>query len=137
MREEKIAQKWRLIKLSKARPLLAHRLVSVLSEKLGEEVYRISYDYGKERGKYIAENLRLRGFGEVATFLSMISGVKIEKREDGLLFLSCPVNALEALKSDKICKGFIEGFFMAFGIEVEAFPDCGDQCKIFIRQIRP
>jgi len=69
MKEEKIAQKWRLIKLSKTRPLLAHRLVSVLSEKLGEEVYRISYDYGKERGKYIAENLRLRGFGEIATFL--------------------------------------------------------------------
>ncbi len=137
MKEERIAQKWRLIKLSKTRPLLAYRLVSILCEKLGDEVYRVAFDYGKERGEYIAENLRLRGFGEVATFLSMISGVKIEKQENGIVFLSCPVNALEALKSDKICKGFIEGFFRAFGIEVEAFPECGEQCKIFVRQIRP
>jgi len=136
MKEERIAQKWRLIKLSKIRPLLAYRLVSVLAERLGDEVYRIAFDYGRERGEYIAENLRLRDFGEVATFLSMISGVKIEKREEGVLFLSCPVNALEAVKSDKICRGFLEGFFRAFGIEVEAIPSCGDQCRIFVRQIR-
>ncbi len=136
MKEERIAQKWRLIKLSKIRPLLAYKLVSALAERLSEEVYRIAFDYGRDRGEYIAENLKLKGFGEVATFLSMISGVKIEKREDGVLFLSCPVNALEAVKSDKICRGFLEGFFRAFGIEVEAIPSCGDQCRIFVRQIR-
>ncbi|MDK2796219.1 MAG: hypothetical protein PWQ22_875 [Archaeoglobaceae archaeon] len=134
MKEEKIVQKWRLIKLSKTRPLLASRLVAVLSEKFGDEVYKVAYDYGFEKGEEVARNLRIDGFGEIARFLSMISGVKVEEREEEVLFFPCPVNALEQIKSEKICKGFLEGFFRAFGILVEALPDCKEQCKISVRK---
>lgn len=137
MKEERIAQKWRLIKLSKSRPILAFRLVNVLSEKLGEEAYKIAFEYGEERGREISLNLKLKGFEEIAKFLSMISGTKIEVKGEKIIFLSCPVNALEQIKSSKICKGYIEGFFSAFGIKVEAFPECGEQCKVFLRQIPP
>lgn len=136
MKEERIVQKWRLIKLSKTRPLLAYRLVAILNEKFGEEVYRVAYDYGLERGEDVVRNLRIGGFGEIARFLSMISGVKVEERGEEVLFLSCPVNALEQVKSEKICKGFLEGFFSAFGVSVEALPDCKEQCKILIKKTR-
>lgn len=137
MKEERIAQKWRLIKLSKTTPLLAYKLAIVLSEKFGEEAYRIAFDYGRERGEEIARNLKLRSFAEIAKFLSMISGAKFVAEEDGVLYLSCPVNALEQLKSMTVCKGFIEGFFSAFGIEVNASTRCGEQCRVFVRKTRP
>lgn len=137
MKEERIAQKWRLVKLSRSRPLLVFRLVTILSDKFGEEVYKVAFDYGREKGEEIARNLRVRGFVEVSKFISMITGAKLEQKEGEAIFLSCPVNALEQIKSSKICKGYIEGFFSAFGIKVEAFPDCRDQCKILVRQILP
>lgn len=136
MKEERIAQKWRLIKLSKSRPLLAFRLVDALSEKCGEEVYRMTFEYGEEKGKEVMRSFKLKDFGEVAKFLSMITGVKLERRGEEIIFLSCPVNILEQVKSARICKGYIEGFFLAFGLRVEALPTCEEQCKILIRKIR-
>ncbi|MEM0303197.1 MAG: hypothetical protein QXT98_07260 [Archaeoglobaceae archaeon] len=136
MKEEIIAQKWRLIKLSKTRPILAFRLVNTLSEKCGEEVYKMAFEYGEEKGREVMRNLKLKDFREIAKFLSMISGTRIEQKGEEIVFLSCPVNILEQVKSARICKGYIEGFFSAFGMRIEALPTCGEQCKILIRQTR-
>ncbi|MCX8172797.1 MAG: hypothetical protein N3D09_04200 [Archaeoglobaceae archaeon] len=135
MKDERIVQKWRLIRLSKTRPLLVFRLVSILSEKCGEEVYKIAFDYGKERGEEVARNLWFSKFDDVSKFLSMIAGVRIEQKSDNESILTpCPLNTLEHVKSERICKGYIEGFFSAFGFRAEVLPKCGEPCHVVIRR---
>lgn len=132
MREEKIVQKWRLIKISRSKPSLAFRILESIPAEFEEEVKKVSFEYGLEKGKEVAQNLKL-SFKEVAKLISMISGTKIEAEEEFAVFSPCPVNSLELIKLSPACKGFLDGFFHAFNFRVDVSVNCGERCRVEVK----
>lgn len=134
MREEKIVQKWRLIKISRSKPSLAFRILENIPEGFENEIRRVAFEYGLEKGRELS-HLKLN-FKEVAKFISMISGTKVEAQEDFAAFSPCPVNSLELVRLSPACKGFLEGFFHAFNLRVEIFANCGETCRVEVKLLR-
>ncbi|MEM0202709.1 MAG: hypothetical protein QXO16_01605 [Archaeoglobaceae archaeon] len=132
MREEKIVQKWRIIKISRSKPSLAFRILEKIPTEFEEEIRRIAFEYGLEKGREVAKNLKL-SFAEVAKFISMLSGTRVEVQESLAVFSLCPVNSLELIRLSPACRGFLEGFFRAFNLNVEVSTNCGEKCRVEVR----
>ncbi|MEM1579115.1 MAG: hypothetical protein QXN34_04835 [Archaeoglobaceae archaeon] len=132
MKSEKIAQKWKLIRLTREKPSLAIEIVNEIHRVVENDVYRVSFDYGFEKGKEIAKSFKL-SFEEVGKFLGMISGVEVEIKDKTIFFSPCPVNAIELVKAEAACKGYLEGFFIAFNFDVEVVAECKEKCVVEVR----
>jgi len=137
MRGEKLTKKWRLIKLSKmqrsdfAPAFIEECLRSV--EGISEMLYRYSVRYGIEKGKEVRRNIALKTFGDVAEFLGMITGVNVDKGDNFAVYSGCPAYAMTDVKRNEVCRGFVEGFFKAFDLDVEVELACGETCTMRVR----
>lgn len=129
MRGEKLTKRWRLIKLSKLHRSFA---VSFIEEavKDSEMLYSFAVKYGKEKGFEVKRNFSFRELREVAEFLAMLSGVKIVKEGDSIIFSGCPSIEITEVRRDEVCRGFVQGFFSAFGFNVEVKVYCGETCRV-------
>ncbi|MEM4292070.1 MAG: hypothetical protein QXR50_05065, partial [Archaeoglobaceae archaeon] len=119
------------IKISRSKPSLAFRILEKIPKEFEEEIRKIAFEYGLEKGKE-AKNLKL-SFAEIAKFISMFSGTQVEVQESIAIFYPCPVNSLELIKLSPACKGFLEGFFKAFNLNVEVSTNCGEKCRVEVR----
>jgi len=135
MRGEKLTKKWRLIKLSRKHSSeFAVRFIEEILE--GDEIlYSFSLRYGMEKGSEVKRNLPLKTFKDVAEFLGMFSGVGVGEEKDAVVFDGCPSREITEVRKKEVCKGFLEGFFKAFGYDVEVRAECGEKCRIEVRKL--
>ncbi len=135
MRGEKLTKKWKLIKLSKMqRSDFAVRFIEEIFDD-GEILLEFARRYGREKGEDVGRSIRLETFKDVAEFFGMISGVRFESDESRVVYTGCPAYQMTEVRKQEVCTGFIEGFFQAFGVDVEVSLKCGEFCRVEVRKL--
>jgi hypothetical protein len=130
MRGDKLTKKWKLIKLSRMRQSdFAVRFVEEVVVN-GHELYEFALKYGREKGAEVRRNLSLQNFYDVVEFLRMMTGVRAVKEGEAVTFEGCPAREMTDVRRTEVCKGFLEGFFAAFGFDVSVNLKCGERCVV-------
>jgi|Deesub1362A_J573_1020465.scaffolds.fasta_scaffold00559_24 hypothetical protein len=138
--EKKFVRKWRVIKLSKSQQSdIAGKFLQEAIENLENAeklLYTVSFKVGRERGMEVKKSIGIDSLHDAVDFISMISGIPYEELESEnkrqFYFKPCPIFQLTEIKMEISCKGFLEGFFSAFGLNPEVVVTCRDTCSIKI-----
>ncbi len=127
MRGERFARKWRLIKLSKMQqPEILVEFLNEAVEKLRgarELAEKIAYEKGFESGKEISESVKIVSLSEAVELVAMLSGLAAKKNK----IEGCVMLQLTGVRSDAMCRSYLEGLFAGMGFDVAVSCTCSEE----------